>query len=187
MRVDLDEFEAKYAAASDPWDFASSPYEQRKYELTVASLPRRHYGRAFEPGCSIGALTERLAPIADHVTAMEASPTAASNAVGRLARHRNVDVVVGAIPEAWPEGRFDLVVLSEIGYYWDAPTLAGIVDLARRSLAPGGDLIGVHWLGRSPDHLLHGSEVHRILTESLGDSVVHHSEPQFLLDVWTAE
>lgn len=187
MRVDLDAFEAKYRAESDPWDFVGSPYEQRKYELTVASLPRRHYRRAFEPGCSIGALTDRLAAVADHVVAMEASPTAAAQAAARLEHHQHVDVVNGIIPESWPNTQFDLVVLSEIGYYWDEPTLVSVVDRARRSLSADGHLIAVHWLGESADHLISGADVHRVLAASLGDVMVHHSEQRFVLDVWASQ
>lgn len=52
-------FEAMYAGAVDPWDLAGRWYEQRKYALTLASLPRPRYRAAFEPGCSVGVLTAR--------------------------------------------------------------------------------------------------------------------------------
>ena len=32
-------FEEMYRASDDPWEFGTSPYEQRKYAVTVASLP----------------------------------------------------------------------------------------------------------------------------------------------------
>jgi Nodulation protein S (NodS) len=54
-------FEGMYSGDPDPWDFEGSPYEQRKYSLTMASLPRPRYRFAFEPGCSIGVLTSMLA------------------------------------------------------------------------------------------------------------------------------
>ena len=57
-------FHELYEGDADPWEFATSGYEQRKYSLTTASLPRAHYTSVFEPGCSIGVLTERLAPAA---------------------------------------------------------------------------------------------------------------------------
>ena len=34
-------FEALYAEDSDPWKFASSPYERDKYAATLAALLRR--------------------------------------------------------------------------------------------------------------------------------------------------
>ncbi|MFE7421819.1 hypothetical protein [Rhodococcus sp. NPDC057529] len=54
-------FDAMYAASPDPWGFGDRWYEQRKYALTLAALPRPRYRRAFEPGCSIGILTAALA------------------------------------------------------------------------------------------------------------------------------
>jgi hypothetical protein len=64
-------FEAQYREHADPWDFARSPYEQRRYRLTAAMLPCHRYRRAFEPGCSVGELTAHLAPRCDAVLAME--------------------------------------------------------------------------------------------------------------------
>ena len=52
-------FDDMYAANRDPWSLASRWYEQRKYAVTLACLTRPRYRRAFEPGCSIGVLTER--------------------------------------------------------------------------------------------------------------------------------
>ena len=58
-------FEQMYRDHPDPWEFESSLYEQRKYAVTVASLPRSRYRSAYEPGCSIGVLTELLATRCD--------------------------------------------------------------------------------------------------------------------------
>jgi hypothetical protein len=52
-----DYFDRMYADSQDPWDFAGRWYEQRKRALTMASLPRARFRRAFEPGCSIGQLS----------------------------------------------------------------------------------------------------------------------------------
>lgn len=186
MRVDPDVFERLYRDQPDPWNFVGSPYEQRKYEVTIASLPRRRYDRCFEPGCSIGVLTERLATVCDEVIAIDGSPSAIATATRRLDRVAGVSLAVGTIPDMWPTGEFDLVVLSEIGYYWDEPSLAGIVDKVRGSLAPGGDVIAVHWLGQSPDHVLSGQAVHQVLDRCLSRPIVHHVETEFVLDVWTA-
>lgn len=192
MRVDLDSFEDLYAASCDPWKFRTSPYEQRKYAITIASLPRNAgtggamYKRCFEPGCSVGALTERLAGVAEIVVARDASASAIAQAIRRLEPSTQVDVGVGAIPEAWPDGSFDLIMFSEIGYYWDEGALAEIADRLWGIVEPGGDLIAVHWRGHSPDHLLSGDAVHDILGDRFGPSAVHHVESGFLLDVWSA-
>ena len=71
----------------------------------------------FEPGCSIGVLTERLARICDQVEAMDISPTAVARTRDRCGLLQNVTVSHGALPVDLPTGYFDLIVLSEIGYY----------------------------------------------------------------------
>ena len=54
-------FERVYRDDPDPWRFATSAYEQRRYDITIACLPEARYRRAFEPACAIGELTRRLA------------------------------------------------------------------------------------------------------------------------------
>ena len=53
-------FDAKYADSVDPWQLEARWYERRKYAITLALLPYPRYRHAFEPGCSIGVLTEHL-------------------------------------------------------------------------------------------------------------------------------
>ena len=54
-------FDRMYSESPDPWQLGGRWYEQRKYAITLALLPYARYRHAFEPGCSIGVLTERLA------------------------------------------------------------------------------------------------------------------------------
>jgi hypothetical protein len=107
-------FEQRYRRDPDPWQFATSPYEQRRYDITLASLPRQRYERAFEPGCSVGALTERLAARCGSLLAMDGAPTAVREARRRCAPQPHVEVCCGEVPTAWPAGGFDLILLSEL-------------------------------------------------------------------------
>jgi trans-aconitate methyltransferase len=178
-------FEATYRTDVDPWRFASSPYEHRRYDLTVASLLRRRYRRAFEPGCSIGELTRRLATRCDTVAACDGAPTAVAEARRRCQPWPNARIEVAVVPGDWPAGPFDLIVLSEIGYYFDPQALAGIRDRAVESLEEGGTLVAVHWRGTSPDHVLHGDEVHACLHRAGGLSPAGtYRDDGFILDVW---
>jgi SAM-dependent methyltransferase len=167
LRIDPSTFEEAYARDGDPWHFGSSAYELDRYATTIDLLEGR-YDRCFEPGCSIGVLTERLAAICDEVVAVDPAPSAIAAARGRLADANNVELHLASIPEWWPTGSFDLIVISELGYYWDVD---GLTDLAGRLdalRAPTGDLVAVHWLGHSPDHLLHGADVHAVLDAVFG-------------------
>jgi hypothetical protein len=182
--TDRRHFEELYASDHDPWGFETSWYEQRKYALTMTSLPQIRYRSAFEPGCSIGVLTALLATRCDRLLATEIVPSALDNARQRLHGCPHVRLERWAIPEQWPTGPFDLVVLSEIAYYFDAETLRTIVDLATSSMSRGATLVAVHWRGPS-DCPLSADGAHEILDASpLLKRIVHHVEPEFVLDVW---
>ena len=174
MRIDPATFESTYAEHEDPWNFDGSPYERHRYDLTVAALTRPRYRRCFEPGCSIGALTERLAEFADEIVACDPSPSAAARAAERLDRRTGVTVEVGSIPQWWPGGTFDVLVFSELGYYWDLGELDSLTARLHTLLRPGAHLVAVHWLGESPDHLLSAEQVHDTLRNRFGPSAFRH-------------
>ena len=185
-RVPIADFEDRYRRDSDPWQFATSSYEQRRYDVTIACLPAQHYERAFEPGCAIGELTARLSLRCDQIEASDGSPTVVAAARRRLAHLRNVTLAVASIPDDWPEGSFDLIMLSEIGYYFDETELGIIAGRARQSLRSSGVLMAVHWLGSSPDHVLHGDDVHPVLEHGSGlDHTGRFRDAGFRLDWWT--
>jgi len=177
-------FDEIYQGDADPWDFESSEYEHRKYGVTMASLPKSHYGSVFEPGCSIGVLTQMLASRCDRMLAIDVVPAALKRARQRLEGLSHVVVERGAIPEDWPQEAFDLIVLSEIAYYFDAADLASIASLVARSIKAGGHLVGVHWRGAT-DYPLSGDRAHEILAATPQfEQVVHHIETDFILGVW---
>jgi SAM-dependent methyltransferase len=159
-------FDEKYRADLDPWNFSSSSYELNRYDEIIRALGNRTFNHAFEPGCSIGVLTERLAVQCEHLLAMDISPRAVAEARQRCERYPNVRIVEGALPYDLPRDTFDLVVFSEIGYYFARGVLAGIRDLLIERLAKHGVLVGIHWLGVSADHRLTGDEVHDVLRSS---------------------
>jgi hypothetical protein len=177
-------FDEMYESDADPWDFETSAYEHRKYMVSVASLPRPHYGSVFEPGCSIGVLTKMLAARCDRLLATDVVPAALGRARDRLADLRHVTLEQRAIPEDWPQAMFDLVVLSEIAYYFDVPDLRRVIGLVVRSTGSGAQVLGVHWRGTT-DYPLSGDRVHEIIDDTPGLArVVHHVETDFVLDVW---
>ncbi len=177
-------FEDMYATDPDPWNFATSGYEQRKYSLTMASLPRSRYRSAFEPGCSIGVLTKMLAARCDRLLATDVIAVARETARRRLAAMPHVRVEDRAIPEEWPEDEFDLVVLSEIAYYFNEADLTEIIARVVTSTGPGAHLVGVHWRGET-NYPLSGDTTHLLIGRNARlDNVVHHIEGQFVLDVW---
>lgn len=140
-------FEDKYQSDIDPWQFRSSEYEREKYQATIAALSRSHYVRALEVGCSIGVLTRLLAPRCDGLVAIDASATAL--AAAQESAPANVTFEVGTLPQDFPPGPFDLIVLSEVLYYFVEADLQRVAALCLDALAPGGEMIACHWLGET--------------------------------------
>jgi SAM-dependent methyltransferase len=177
-------FEDLYAASPDPWSLASRWYETRKYAVTLASLPRPRCRRGFEVGCSIGVLTELLAGRCDALLAADIAGAAVEATRRRVEGHPHVEAEQLTIPREWPVGNFDLIVLSEVGYYLDSGTLGVLIDKAVTSLAPDGTLVAVHWRHPVADYPLGGDEVHAVLRAKNGLAVLaHHEEQDFQLDV----
>jgi len=150
-------FDALYAANPDPWNFASSPYEIQKYDATIAAMPRQRYDRGLEVGCSIGILTRRLAARCRRLLAVDASQAPLVEARRSCADHPNVTFERRSIPEEWPDGEFDLIVLSEVIYYLTESAVAAAASRAVKSLSPGGDIVLVHWIGET-DYPLSGDD-----------------------------
>jgi SAM-dependent methyltransferase len=180
-------FEAKYRQSGDPWNFAGSRYERDRYESTLRSLMRNRYRRAFEPACSIGVLTAALADRCDEVQAIDIAPSAVERARQRCANFPGVSISCSDVAAQCPQGPFDLIVFSELGYYFENARLKHIAESLSARLEAGGELVGVHWLGTSEDHLLHGDQVHAILKDALKASctwIRGARHPGFRLDTW---
>lgn len=164
-------FERLYQSSEDPWNFRHSTYERERYAAICHSLADREYQSAFEPGCAIGELTAMLAPLCRSLEAIDFSASAVETARHRCRDYPHVDIHKGALPEDVPEGPVDLIVFSEIGYYFTPEALESLIIQLWSILEPGGRLIACHWLGHSDDHQLHGTEVHDILGHVLGAPV----------------
>ena len=141
-----------YRADDDPWRLAERWYEQRKYSLTLAALPAARYRRAFEPGCSVGVLSGYLAERCDELVSWGRATAAVRQAAARLERHPRASARLGTVPGQWPEGSFDLIVLSEMLYYLGTDDLIRTARTTTGSLGQGGHLVAVHWRHPVPEH-----------------------------------
>ena len=159
-------FDNVYQANEDPWSFETSPYEQQKYEATLAALPNKHYDSAFEIGCSIGVLTQMLAPRCKRLLSVDASELPLKTARARLANNPTVTIQQMAIPDQFPDSSFDLILLSEVGYYFSRPDLARVRQLLIDHLLPNGHLLLVHWTPLVHDYPLTGDQVHDFFQET---------------------
>jgi trans-aconitate methyltransferase len=178
-------FERKYQDKADPWDFATSPYELARYRTLLSALSGMRFGCVYEPGCSVGVLTQHLSGMAARVVATDVAPSAVERARRRCAGLENVEFEVADVRSHRPSPPPDLIVFSEIGYYFSAPELDSVAVFLAEQLAPQGELLAAHWLGHSNDHALHGHEVHEQLRAVLPLLWVHGAcHENFRIDCW---
>lgn len=177
-----DFFDSFYEGKTDPWGFESRWYEERKRAVTLASLPRRHFRAGLEVGCSTGVLTEALAGRCGTVLGVDIAEAPLVSARRRLGDRVRFERLT--TPEEWPVGEFDLVVLSEVGYYYGPDDLAVMLRKAVASLAADGVLLLCHWRHPVAEYPLGGDDVHRTARAVTGlDRLVRHEEEDFVLDV----
>ena len=145
----------------DPWGVESRWYEERKRDLVLAALPRAHFGRGLEIGCSTGALAERLADRCDRLVAVDRSAAAVEAASRRFLSRSTASVLQLDLPSDWPEGGpFDLVVVSEVGYFLSPAALEDLVRRVGRDLSADGVVVLCHWRHRVEGWPLDADAVH---------------------------
>lgn len=178
-------FEAMFTESDDPWQFKSRWYESRKRALTLACLQRRRYASAYEPGCANGELSAALAPRCDRLLVTDGSEKAVALARTRLADQAHVQVRQAWLPGEWPCEVFDLVVISEWGFYLGAEDLDALAAKTLASLGPGGTVLACHWRRPIAGCLFDGDQVHRRLAEQLALPVLGHVvDADMRIDVW---
>lgn len=185
--LDPDYFERMFQDSADPWDLESSPYEQKKYDHSIAALQGRTYAQGFEIGCAKGVLTHRLAPHCHALLAVDVSETALVAARSRCLEQTHVVFDRMTFPRQVPSAAgFDLIILSEVVYYWDDADIVHAADWIAHDLAPGGDMLLVHWTGET-DYPQSGDEAVAKLQDALGAAIAVTTQercPRYRLDLW---
>lgn len=162
-------FDRVYSESDDPWGFETRPYEAEKYRATLAALPRETYRSAFEIGCSIGVLTEKLAGRCESLLSVDVSERALERACERCNYLQHVQFEFLQVPDEFPNELFDLILVSEVGYYWSREDLLKARRCIVEHLVPGGQVLLVHWTPFVDDYPLTGDEVHDTFREAGGE------------------
>lgn len=187
----LQHFEVLYGASDDPWNVRGAWYEQRKRAILLASLARPHYRRAFEPGCGNGALSAALAPRCDRLLACDGA--AAALAAARRDLPPSLEGAVRfeqrRLPDDWPDDeRFDLIVISELAYYFALPAASALLARAAACLGPEGELVLCHYLHDFDDRACGTAELHGALDQLPGlRRSLQHLDQDFLIESWTRD
>lgn len=170
-------------ARPDPFGYRHSWYEARKRALLLASLPRARYRRGWEAGCSNGVLTRELATRCERLLATDLSAAALEQARQSTRDLPQVRLQQARHPGQWPEGHFDLIVCSEMGYYLPAEELAALREGLHAALAVDGLLVACHWRVSFDQARSSADAVHAALGAGL-TTVFDYRDDDFLLQGW---
>jgi trans-aconitate methyltransferase len=184
--LNFEHFDTLYASDSDPWGYKSIWYERRRFALIAAMLNKQSYQRAFEPGCSNGTLTEVLSARCLKLLAFDGSEKAVLIAKKSTKSFPNVTIRKGEVPEDWPNGTFDLIVLSDFLYYLNPQDIAEVAEKSMSCVENGGTILAGHWKGSAHDFLTAGgNSVHAILREVFGPpNGGSYADCDQLIDTW---
>lgn len=163
----IEPFDALYRSSPDPWGTTTRWYERRKRALLLAALPAERYGAAYEAGCGTGHISVELADRCDTLLATDASEPALQVAARALAGRANVTTALHRLPDDWPPGAFDLIVLSEVLYFIDDPACERVARAARAAAGASGTVVACNWRGAIEGHGHCGEDVHRRFERAL--------------------
>ena len=91
------------------------------------------------------------------------------------------------MPQHWPDGGFDLIVVSEMGYYLAPSEFDGLFTRIAGSLAPGGTLLLCHWRHPISGWELDGDAVHALARSQLRwPTAGIYRERDFVLETFIA-
>lgn len=180
-----DTFTRRYRSRPDPWGVRTRWYERRKRALLAAMLPRERFTRALEIGCGVGEFTAELATRCDAVVAIDVAAEAVARTAERVAAQPHVQVVRADartdLPAVAP-GHSDLIVLSEVGYYWSAADLEIVLDAIE---AAGADLIAAcHWRHPVGDAPQSGDAVHAAIARRARTRLSRYLDEDVVIEVF---
>lgn len=185
--IDRTHFDSMYAESDDPWHMRASWYEERKRAVLLASLPAARFHSAYEPGCAAGDLTLPLSRRCNRLLASDGIERAVAQTRQRLLTKPNVTVVQAWLPDEWPEGSFDLIVLSEFLYYLPLPALDRLLQRVLKAKTADAVVVGCHWRAPIAGCALAGDALHqRVHAKLRMPRVARYLDDDFCLDVWQA-
>lgn len=179
----------QFYAKADPWGFVGDENEEVKYALTLDLCGDGPFDRALEIGCGEGLFTQMLAPRCQSLLAVDISSRAVRRAQVRLSNHPGALIRAMSLPAGNPVGPFDLVVASDVLYYWATQDLGWGARRIEESLALGGRFVATHY-ALPMSAATTGDTVHDVLAGILTLSHVHSemrdigAGRRYRIDVW---
>lgn len=180
--TDREYFDKLYEATVDPFRIWQSEYEQSKRSHAMSLLQKPRYPSAFEPGCGNGAFSLDLSSRCEQLTAVDWSEDALKAAALHCAGVPNIDFYALDFPKSLPNQKFDLLVVSELLYYFSDEKLGHFFEILPDIVKPSGEILLVHWRGKSDDYPSNGDLVHKAFHDHASIKVLETFEhPQYLV------
>jgi trans-aconitate methyltransferase len=180
-------FDEIFRQSADPWGYTTRFYETSKFRATIRALPKVQFKNAFEIACAIGVLTEKLAPKCDRLLSVDYAEVGLVEARKRCSHLPQVRFEQMQIPQQFPTEKFDLILFSEVGFFFTMPDLLETKQKIIDALLPGGYLLMVHFASIATDYfILDGETVHNTFIENSASSLKHLGDPRkkfFMLDL----
>jgi len=169
----------------DPWSY-SSEYEQQKYAHTLELLPEGGSSAVLEIGCAEGMFTARIAERVDSLLAVDISERALQRAKQRCREFSHVDFRQHDLSSGLPEGRYDLIVCSEVLYYLrDRFALENLARQVVAALPIGGHLLMAHANMVTDDRSQTGFDFNEIGARFIGEIFAAEPELEFVRELRT--
>lgn len=132
-------------ASPDPYKVSASGYELEKMGRVMATLGfEKRFGSILEIGCGEGNMTARLATISGRTLATDISDMAVRRTREMTSSFPNVDTRRLDLLSDEPPGQFDLVVASEVLYYFEKGQLPAVLERITSCVKSGGSVALIH-------------------------------------------
>lgn len=146
--------------------------EYEKYARILHTLDfKGHYTNVLDLGCGEGYLTRRLAGRSGRILGVDISPTVIRRAGRRLAPFDNVELrAADALTDEIGES-FELVLCSELLYYFNIKQFGAVAGKIERWTRPGGYLLLAHSRAAADDE---GSEKFAFGAKTIHDTFLEN-------------
>ncbi len=128
-------------ATQDAWNYTENPFERERFDLVVNVLSTVRAKKALEVGCAEGHLTRRIASCVDDLMACDIMKEAIDRARANCGDLDNVRFLQTDIRTRWPEEMFDLLVYSDVLYFFSRKEVRQVIRDSARYVPEGGHLL----------------------------------------------
>lgn len=136
------DFSPVYEGAShDAWNYTRNPYEKLRFDMVMDALMTIHAKKALEVGCAEGHLTRRLACHVEGLLACDIMAEAIDRAGAKCGDLKNVRFLRMDVRTDWPEEMFDLLVYSDVLYFFSRKEVKQVLQGSAQHVNVGGYLL----------------------------------------------